>query len=128
MNHIENSDEEIEYITNNLNIGVFMTNYYFDSSDYSNPVKVDIDNSNEFATINGFKRQARFKIQRSIVSDTTSYLPFASTDQITYFSLGASYRDFSYNPNDNIAKLILIFMKNIWLINQFKYNLKKFTY
>ena len=90
-----------------------MTNYYFDSSDYSNPVKVDIDNDNEFATINGFTRLARFKIQRSIVSDTTSYLPFASTDQITYFSRSSSDRDLSYKPNDNITNLRLICLTNI---------------
>ena len=36
MKHIENSQKEIEDTVNNLNIGIMMTNYYFDTDDYFN--------------------------------------------------------------------------------------------
>ena len=109
MKHIENSQKEVEDTVNNLNIGIMMTNYYFDTGDYSSPVKVDLSNDNEYSTLNNFKRIVRIKVKQNIVSDTTNYFPFASSNQLTYFSIGESARDLDYSPNDNtIFQLIIV--------------------
>ena len=70
-----------------------MTNYYFDTSDYSSPVKVDISSGYEYSLIPDYNRVVNIKIRRNIVTDVSSYLPFASSTEYSFFSIGDSTRD-----------------------------------
>ena len=79
-------------------IGFIITNYYFDTSDYSSPVKVDISNGYEYSLIIGYKRQVNIKIKRNIVNDVTNYLPFAKNTAYSFFSIGESTRDIAFDP------------------------------
>ena len=107
MSLIVNSLDEINDTVNNLNIGVMMTSYYFDADDYSSPIKVDINNDNEYFTANDFIRLAQIKAKQNIVSDITNYLPLASSSQLSYFSVNESARDLIYSPGDStIFRLI----------------------
>ena len=70
-----------------------MTNYYFDTSDYSSPVKVDISSGYEYSLIPDYNRVVNIKIRRNTVTDVSSYLPFASSTEYSFFSIGDSTRD-----------------------------------
>ena len=100
MRHIESSSDEINSATKDINIGILMTNYYFDTSDYSQPLKVDVSNLYEYSSIQGFERIVNIKIRRNLAQDTTSYLPFASSKEYTYFSIGQDSKDIVYDSKN----------------------------
>ena len=100
MKLIENSSNDIDSAAKDLAIGIFMTNYYFDTSDYSQPLKVDVSTQYEYSSIQGFERTINIKIRRNLVQDTTSYLPFASSKEYTYFSIGQDSKDIVYDSKN----------------------------
>ena len=82
-------------------ISFIITNYYFDTSDYSSPVKVDINSGYEYSLIIGYKRQVNIKVRRNIVNDVTNYLPFAKSTAYSFFSIGDSTRDIAYDTESD---------------------------
>ena len=94
---------------------------------YFNPVKIDVNNDNEYSTVNNFIRTAQIKIRQNVVRDTASYMPLASSSQITYFSIGESTKDLVYNLNDNIIFQLYIVMDSKYnKINSTLVNIKTF--
>ena len=47
------SDSEINTALQGLRIGFVVTDYYFDSNDYSNPQKININDQIQFYTLSG---------------------------------------------------------------------------
>ena len=52
-----------------MRMSFLITNYYFDTDDYSSPVKVDVSNGYEYSLIPGYNRLVNIKIRRNIVTD-----------------------------------------------------------
>ena len=84
------STDEINKAINSLSIGVGLIDYYFDSSDYSNPVRLNLNLDDEYPMINSFRKSVTLKMRRNDVTDLKSSLPFASSDRYSFFSLGVN--------------------------------------
>ena len=78
-----------------------ITNYYFDTADYSSPVKVDVSNGYEYSLIPGYNRLVNIKIRRNIVTDVANYLPFAASTIYSFFSIGDNTRDVAYDTDSD---------------------------
>ena len=100
------STDEINKAINKLSIGIGLIDYYFDSNDYSNPIKLNLNMDDEFPLVSSFKKSVKLKMRRNDVKDRSNSLPFASSDQYSFFSLGtASQVLFSEQPGKQILSL-----------------------
>ena len=60
----------------------------------------------EFPLVSSFKKSVKLKMRRNDVKDRSNSLPFASSDQYSFFSLGtASQVLFSEQPGKQILSL-----------------------
>ena len=69
----------IDIAINSLRIVAGISDYYFDSNDYSNPVKININTNNVFYLTSSLSKYVAIKIRRNDVTDTTNPSPFASS-------------------------------------------------
>ena len=84
---------------------------YFDSDDYTSPLKINLSTSVEFNTVPGTTKNVSVKIRRSDVSDVKNWYPFAPTNSFSFFSVGEITQDTSarsYISNFKLIKLLKI--------------------
>ena len=58
------SEAEINDAINKLSLGVAITDYYFDSSDYTNSVKTNINNGLQYSLMSSFTKSVRIKVRK----------------------------------------------------------------
>ena len=77
---------------------------YFDSDDYTNPLKINLSTSVEFNTVPGTTKNVSVKIRRSDVSDVKNWYPFASSNNFSFLSIGDITQDTSARSYVSIFK------------------------
>ena len=58
------STSQINDAMTKLSLGFGVTEYYFDSSDYSNPIKLNVNTVNQFGLIPSFKKTVRLMFRK----------------------------------------------------------------
>ena len=91
---------EIDSAIKNLKLELGITDYYFDSGDFSNPVKINISTNNVFTLIPSFTKSVKVMIRKNDVTDATSPLPFASSSSYSFFSVGQTIQDYYAEGSD----------------------------
>ena len=77
----------IDEVMKSTDITVRMTNYYFDTDDYDNPVKVNIDDDFSWTLLPGYNQENNFRASLNEAEDYTSYFYPFSPDQHKYISV-----------------------------------------
>eukprot|EP00345_Euplotes_harpa_P008147 CAMPEP_0168356186 /NCGR_PEP_ID=MMETSP0213-20121227/25008_1 /TAXON_ID=151035 /ORGANISM="Euplotes harpa, Strain FSP1.4" /LENGTH=250 /DNA_ID=CAMNT_0008368563 /DNA_START=495 /DNA_END=1244 /DNA_ORIENTATION=+ len=104
------SDAEIDAFLDTLSVGISLTNYYFDSDNYTYPVKVQFSNDNNFKVMSSLKKHKEIKIRLNDVTDLAGYLPFSQPTQYTFYSLGERLDDSTnLNPSGEFFNIKLTF-------------------
>ena len=80
-----------------------ISDYYFDSNDYSNPVKININTNNVFYLTSSLSKYVVIKIRRNDVTDTTNPSPFASSSSYSFFSIGETFQDYYTEKADGVV-------------------------
>ena len=102
-----------------MKLGLTITDYYFDSNDYSNPVKINISTNNKFYLASSLTKFINAKVRRNDVIDITSALPFASSNRYSFFSVGEIFQDYYSEKADGvILDLKFIFDDKYQTINR----------
>ena len=91
---------EIDTALGSLALGVLLTDYYFDSNDYSSPIKINLNDLFKFWGQNGMTKNIDLKIRRNDVVDYKSLIPFVSADSYTFLSIGDIFQDTSALTNE----------------------------
>ena len=76
---------------------------YFDSDDYTSPLKININSNLESYTVPGVTKNLQVRMRRSDVSDVKNWYPFASSDIYSFFSVGEVVQDTSYRSYNGIC-------------------------
>ena len=58
------SEDEINDAIKKLSLGVAITDYYFDSSDYTNPVKTNINTGLQYSLMDSFTKFVRIRVRK----------------------------------------------------------------
>lgn len=82
----------------NITLFIGVSEYYFDSNDYSEPIKLNVNLENDIGLIPSFRKYMQIDLRKNEVIDTTSPLPFAQSKLYTYFSYQGVFVD--YYPED----------------------------
>ena len=86
-----------------------ITDYYFDSSDYSSPQKININDNLSYKMTSGFSKNIKLRIRRNDVSDTTSPFFYATSNDYSFFSFGEASQDISSSdPNAVLAISVVL--------------------
>ena len=86
---------------------------YFDSEDYSNPVKIFVNADLSYYTLKGMTKSIDVRIRKNEVTDQKSPYYFVPSESYSFFSIGETFVDTSalfYEPNTVL---------NIYIKNQF---------
>lgn len=108
--HAENPDEDceseesIDAMNSSIKIEVIYLNYYFDTSDYENPVKASLERK-KYAFLVGMKMQSEYTISKNVVQLEDSWLGTSYSEQ-TYYSIERQ-DDFFTSGNSSLLKLII---------------------
>ena len=73
---------------------------YFDSDDYSSPLKINVNDALRFHLLNGYTKNVNLRVRRNDVSDQKSPYFIDPSDSYSFFSVGDVSQDtsaFSYN-------------------------------
>ena len=86
-----------------------VSDYYFDSSDYSSPQKININDNLSYKMASGFTKNIKLRIRRNDVSDTTSPFFYATSNDYSFFSFGEASQDISSSdPNAVLAVSVVL--------------------
>ena len=77
----------------NMRIELIMTDYYFDTNDYDNPVKISRQNDLFFTLILNSFQEKILKIRANDAEDYPSYLQNISPDENDYLQVGSLKED-----------------------------------
>ena len=75
---------------------------YFDSEDYSNPLKINVNSDLSYYTLKGVTKSIDIKIRKTEVTDQKSPYFFVPSESYSFFSVGDTFVDTSalfYEPN-----------------------------
>ena len=93
----------------NIQIGLAVAEHYFDSDDYSEPIKLNVNVANNFGVIPSFKKYIRFSLQNNELVDNKNQFPFTSSSKYSFFSIGEVKSDY-YVSNEDIIFDMEIFL------------------
>ena len=83
---------------------------YFDSEDYTSPVKINVSNNPQFSTVPSTAKNINVKVRRTDVSDIKNWYPFAPTESYSFFSIGDATQDTSNRSYSSILKMFYFFI------------------
>ena len=82
------SDSDINKAIESIRVGVALTDYYFDSNDYENPIQMNPSANLEYVPIGTMKKTLNIKLMKNSVKDTYNYFPYTDSKDYEFFSLG----------------------------------------
>ena len=94
------SASQINDAINSLQIGVAFSEYYFDSNDYSNPIKINVNIDNFVGLMASYDKIVKLKLKRNELVDNKYILPFFPSNKYTYFSFGKISTDLTFEDSD----------------------------
>ena len=103
------SDSDINKAIESISVGVALTDYYFDSNDYENPIQMNPSANLEYVPIGTMKKTLNIKLMKNSVKDTYNYFPYTDSKDYEFFSLGERYIDIS-NQNITGEFMVINFM------------------
>ena len=79
-----------------------ITDYFFDTNDYTSPLKMDFRNDITFTPASGLKKQINVKIRSNIVTDQPSPYPFSDSQSYEFYSINEIKNDIILSQNGQI--------------------------
>ena len=119
------SSDTIDKVLSDVKIGVAITDYYFDSDDYSSPLKINVNDALRFHLLNGYTKNVNLRVRRNDVSDQKSPYFIDPSDSYSFFSVGDVSQDtsaFSYEP-DLVLRINIILDSKYNVIDRKVYSL-----
>ena len=119
------SSTEIDTALSGLSLRLGMTDYYFDSEDYSNPVKIFVNADLSYYTLKGMTKSIDVRIRKNEVTDQKSPYYFTPSESYSFFSIGETFVDTSalfYEPN-TVLKINIALDSKYNVINRSVYSL-----
>ena len=104
---------EIDTALGSIALGFLLTDYYFDSSDYSSPIKININDWFKFWGQKGVTKNVDLRIRRNEVVDQKSLLPFVTADSYSFLSIGDIFQDSSTLSNETNVVLRIKFVLDL---------------
>ena len=93
---------EIDSKISELTVHFGITSYFFDIEDYEDPLKIFIDDDIYLFAEPNYKKEYFVRIKQDEAIDDLGMLPFSSTKEYSYYSIGSSRYDFKRIQTDNI--------------------------
>ena len=81
------TDDEINEVLKNTQVDIAVSNYYFDTNQYENPVKVSLDNRFSYNLIPGYEVGKIMNIRINEAEDWTNYYPSLNPEEYKYYSI-----------------------------------------
>ena len=106
------SDAEIDNATNLIEANFIVSDYYFDSNDYSTPVKTSYNDRFTFYGVQGISKKIEFRMKRNTVLDQSSPFFFVSSKTYEYFSLNEINQEVQSSSNNGTILDIKIVLDN----------------
>ena len=100
----------IDAALTDLSVSFAISDYYFDTSDYSSPQKINVNGDYKFYTIPGLTKNIDQKLRRNDVSDTSSPFFYATSNKYSFFSINDASKDIStlYNETNVVLNIKII--------------------
>ena len=78
-----------------------MTDFYFDASDYNDPIKVNLVNDFEYFPASEFTKEITIKVRKNHAKDYNNPYLFSSSNDHSFYSVGNVLTDFYVQDTDN---------------------------
>ena len=78
-----------------------MTDFYFDASDYNDPIKVNLVNDFEYFPASEFTKEITIKVRKNQAKDYNNPYLFSSSNDHLFYSVGNVLTDFYVQDTDN---------------------------
>ena len=82
-----------------------ITDYFFDTDDYTSPLKVNIRNDIVFTPVSGLNKLIDVKIRSNIVTDQPSPYPFSDSQSYEFYSINEITNDIVLSQNGQILQM-----------------------
>ena len=92
-----------------MSIAFGITDYFFDTDDYSSPLKVNIRNDIVFTPASGLRKLINVKIRNNIVTDQPSPYPFTNSQFYEFYSIKEITNDVILSQNGQIFQMMFSF-------------------
>lgn len=89
-----------------LHIGFGISDYYFDSKDYIDPIKVNLASNFEISILSDFTKEMFINIRKNEAIDYTRPWSFSNPVEYNYFSVGSESVDMFVPTDDVFASVI----------------------
>ena len=89
----------------NLKIYLAVSDYFFDTDDYSSPLKVNFRNDIAFYPTDGFLKLVNIKVKYNTISDLSSPYPFASSSSYEFYSISDIRQDMNLDTSGNLLQI-----------------------
>ena len=93
-------------------VGFGITDYFFDTDDYTSPLKVNFRNDIGFTPASGLTKQINVKIRSNIVTDQPSPYPFSDSQSYEFYSINEITNDIVLSQNGQIWRQDYISLVN----------------
>ena len=115
----------IDAALTDLSLTFAISDYYFDTSDYSSPQKININSDYKYYTVPGLTKNINLKLRRNDVSDTSSPFFYATSNEFSFFSMSEASQDIStlYNESNVVLNIKVILDSKYQTIDRQVYTL-----
>ena len=96
------NDAEIERALSSMVVAFGITDYFFDTDDYTSPLKMNFRNDINFYPASGLKKLINVKIRSNIVADQPSPYPFSDPQSYEFYSINEITNDIVSSQNNKI--------------------------
>ena len=89
----------------NLGVLLAVSDYFFDTDDYSSPLKVNFRNDVAFYPTDGFLKLVNIKVRYNTISDLSSPYQFASSSSYEFYSISDIKQDMNLDTSGNLLQI-----------------------
>ena len=100
-----------------------ITDYFFDTDDYTSPLKVNFRNDINFNPASGLNKLINVKIRSNIVADQPSPYPFSDSRSYEFYSINEITNDIVLSQNGQILKMTFSLDNQYFQMSRSVYNL-----
>ena len=86
-------------------VGFGITDYFFDTDDYTSPLKVNFRNDIIFTPASGLNKLIDVKIRSNIMTDQPSPYPFSESQSYEFYSINEITKDIVLSQNGEILQM-----------------------
>ena len=99
------SNEEIDAAINSMSLIIAVTDYFFDIDDYSSPIKLNFRSDTAFGMSQNLFKLNTIKVKYNEITDQPNPLPFSSTNNYNFYSIGEISQDTYWAIDSNILEV-----------------------